>query len=175
MAELRRLAAMRKLRLRAEDKLGSRARLPKESDDAVTSNARQTEWALRKAIGSLGANDFRPLIDLLHDEVIWISNASVAHFRWGGKHVNRSGAVELLSQLASEFSFTRFHVDDLVVCEDDALALSNVEGVHLATSRPASVRNVLRMKLRDGKLVRVEGFFDTATVLGQIGKLPVAA
>jgi len=124
---------------------------------------------IRKVMGALGHNDMRPLIESLADDVTWRSNAPDSHLRWGGKHPDRGGVLELLAKLSSMFSFRKFEVDKVVGAGDEVWAICDFEAYHPATDRTVAGRNALRATLRNGKLTSYEGFFDTLSVLLQLG------
>ena len=126
---------------------------------------------VRRITQGLGANDMRPLIDALDDHVVWKSNSLPPYFRFGGEHLNRHGVLDLLAKVSSEYTFIRYVPDHLTEAGDEVWAICDVAAHHLPTDRTVTGRFAFRMVFRGGKLVTYEGFFDTAGVLQQQGRL----
>lgn len=124
---------------------------------------------IRKVMGALGHNDMRPLIEALDDQVEWHSNAPDSHLRWGGEHPDRGAVLGMLAKLFSVFSFRKFEVDQIAGVGDEVWAICNFEAYHPPTSRTVAGRNALHATLKNGKLKSYEGFFDTLSVLLQLG------
>ena len=134
----------------------------------------KTNLALaRRIVQGLSTNDMRPLIDALDDDVEWKSNSLPPYFRFGGQHLNRGGVMDLLAKVSSEYSFTRYEIDEVAEAGDAVWAISDVVAYHRPTGRTVSGRFAFRMTFRNGKLLTYEGFFDTAGVLQQQGRLPL--
>ena len=139
------------------------------------SNEELNDQAARRIVRGLATNDLRPLIELLDDDVVWISHAPPPYFRFGGEHRGRIGAMELLAKIFNDFSFVRYENDGLVQLADEVWAVNNIVIHHKPMNRSATLRLAFRMTFRNGKLVRYEGFFDTASALLQMGRLMLSA
>lgn len=127
---------------------------------------------VKRVLHALGANDMRPLISSLADNVVWKSNSLSSYFRFGGLYLNRAGVLDLLAKVSSEFSFSHFDVDKIAACGDEVWAICNVKIYEHATKRSAASRMALFVVVRDGKILSYESFFDTAWLLQQLGRLP---
>ena len=137
------------------------------------SNAELNQQAVRNIVRGLATNDLRPLVEALDEDVVWISHSPPAFFRFGGEHRGRIGAMELLAKIYADFSFIRYETDGLVQSGDEIWAINNIVVHHRPSDRTASLRLSFRMTFRDGKLTRYEGFFDSASALAQMGRLPI--
>ena len=114
----------------------------------------------------------RPLVAALDDHVVWKSNSLPPYFRFGGEHLNRSGVMDLLAKVSSEYSFTRYEIDDISETGDEVWAICDVVAYHRPTERMVAGRIAFRMSFKAARLAAYEGFFDTAGVLQQQGRLP---
>ena len=142
------------------------------SGQTTSNSAGKTEAnkaLIRKAMGALGHNDMRPLIEALDDRVVWKSHAPASHIRWGGDHADRGGILEMLAKLSSVFSFRKFEVDRIAAVGDEVWAVCDFEAFHPPTGRTVTGRNMLCATVKNGKLISYEGFFDTLSVLLQLG------
>lgn len=136
------------------------------------SDAVLNEQSVRKIIAGLATNDLRPLIEVLDDDVVWISHSPPSYFRFGGEHRGRAGVMDLLAKIYTDFSFIRYEPDETIRSGDEMWSINNIVVHHRPTDRTVSARLIFRMRFRNRKLVRYEGFFDTASVLIELGRLP---
>jgi ketosteroid isomerase-like protein len=130
---------------------------------------------VRRVMAELGRNNMRPLIDAFDPDVVWISNSSPPYFRFGGEHLKREGAIELLATVASDYTFVRYDVDEIAEIGDQVWATCNVEVFHRPSQRKVEGRLAFRMAFRGGKIVKYEGFFDTGGALHQQGNISPSA
>jgi ketosteroid isomerase-like protein len=135
---------------------------------------KMTNLALvRRIAQGLATNDMRPLIEALDDNVVWKSNTLPPYFRFGGEHLRRSGVLDLLAKVSAEYAFHRYDIDEISEIGNDVWAICEVVAHHRPTESHVTGRIIFHMVFRDGKLVSYEGFFDTARVLQQQGRLNV--
>lgn len=138
----------------------------------MTTTLEKTNLVLvRRILQGLATNDMRPLIDALDDHAVWKSNTLPPYFRFGGEHLNRSGVLDLLAKVSSEYSFVQYTPDHLTEVGDEVWAICDVAAHHLPTDRTVTGRIAFRITFRGGRIVTYEGFFDTADVLQQQGRL----
>jgi len=126
---------------------------------------------VRRITRGLATNDMRPLIAALDDNVVWMSNSLPPYFRFGGEHLKRAGVLDLLAKVSAEYAFHRYEIDEISETGNDIWAICEVVAHHRPTDRNVTGRIIFHMVFRDGKLASYEGFFDTASVLQQQGRL----
>ena len=136
--------------------------------------AKPNIFTVRRIALGLATNDTRPLVEALDESVIWRSNSTPPFFRFDGEHRTRAGVMEFLAKLYADYAFTRYDIDSIAEIGNDVWAVSDVEVFHRPTQRAVAGRLAFRMTFKDGKLTAYEGFFDTANVLQQQGRLKVA-
>jgi len=129
---------------------------------------------VRRITKGLAANDMRPLIAALDDDVVWMSNSLPPYFRFGGEHLKRTGVLDLLAKVSAEYAFHRYEIDEISEIGDEIWAVCEVVAHHRPTDRNVSGRIIFHMRFRGGNLFTYEGFFDTASVLQQQGRLNIA-
>jgi ketosteroid isomerase-like protein len=115
--------------------------------------------------------DTRPLLDAIDDDVVWIETAPAEFFRFGGTRLKRTGLTEALAYVFASYLFRRFEPVEIVTAGDVVWGLFRVEAVHRPTGKPVNCDYATRWRMRNGKIVEHQGFYDTATVLMQQGQL----
>ncbi|OJU13886.1 MAG: hypothetical protein BGN85_03295 [Alphaproteobacteria bacterium 64-11] len=115
-----------------------------------------------------------PLFDILADDVVWISTAPSEFFRFGGTRRGRTGVREYTALLFSGYHYTRFEPRAVSAKGDKVWGLFEIEALHRASGRYVRTDASILWTLKDGKLTSHQGFFDTAGVLMQQGRLSAA-
>jgi ketosteroid isomerase-like protein len=133
------------------------------------------EEMMRTIAAAFEKSDLRPLLDALHADVVWKSAAtSEGLFRFGGAYQNKSGAVELLSQVAMDYVFHRLKPKEIISAGDVVWGVFDMRATYepkgkAAESRTLAFEMAIRWRLKDGKIIEHQGFFDTASLLIQQG------
>ncbi len=119
--------------------------------------------------------DLRVLKDVIHDDIVWKSTAPAPLFRFGGERSKREHINDLLALIFATYLFRRFDPKEIVAENDIVWGLFEVEAVYLPARATVRTDFAMRWRVRDGKIVEHQGFFDTASVLLQQGDFPVPA
>jgi ketosteroid isomerase-like protein len=117
--------------------------------------------------------DLRPLLEAIDDNVVWTETAPADFFRFGGTHRRRHGVVEAEALVFATYRFSRFDQVEIVASGEVVWGLFRVEALHRPTDRMAKTDYAVRWRVRNGKIVEHQAFYDTAAVLLQQGQLPV--
>lgn len=131
------------------------------------------EDLMRTIAAAFEKSDLQPLLDALHPEVVWKSAAtSQGMFRFGGDYKNKSGAKEVLSQIAMDYTFHRLRPKEIVTAGDVVWGVFDIEATYEPKGKSADRKNLtfemaIRWRLKDGKIIEHQGFFDTASLLIQ--------
>ena len=128
------------------------------------------EDLMKRVAEGIGQADWRPFLEALHHEIVWKS-ASRANepFVFGGDYRNVQGVQEVMSKLLTNYVYRRFDAKEIVAKGDAVWGLFDVEVDYvpsLANSlRPQSIgiEMALRWRLKDGKIIEHQAFFDTAS------------
>lgn len=136
------------------------------------------EALMRRVTTAFAANDTRPLMEAVGDNIVWKSAAALGSpFQFGGAYRSRAGIAEVTSRIFSSYTFHRFEAKEIVANGEIAWGLFDVEGsYHPKKDRnraavPIRYECALRWRVRDGKLIEYQSFFDTASLLHQQGEL----
>jgi ketosteroid isomerase-like protein len=125
---------------------------------------------MKGIVEAFGKSDLRPLFDALDENVVWKSASRAGGpFRFSGNFANRAGVVELISKLSSAYFFKRLEARDIVADGDIVWGLFDAELVRAADAsgahREIRLEMAIRWRLKNGKIVEHQGFFDTAALL----------
>lgn len=139
----------------------------------MSSNESQANKALvADILRAYGQGDLRPLLATLDDQVKWEAHAPQSHYRFGGVRIGRDGVLEAAAIIAAEYAIQRYDVKELVAEGQTVWAMSEASYVH--NNKPLKFTTATRWVFRDSKIVEFHGFFDTAQVLVQQGRLKAA-
>jgi ketosteroid isomerase-like protein len=132
------------------------------------------EMVMRRVAAAFEKADLRPLFDAIDDDIVWKSAAGEGGpFAFGGVYRNRAGVLEVTSHIAARYAFSRFSPREIVSSGDIVWGLFEVEGEYFAAApgprlgKPCRFDYALRWRLRRGRIVEHQGFFDTDALLRQ--------
>ncbi len=122
-------------------------------------------------------SDLRPLLAALDDDIVWKSASRVGGpFSFQGDYLTRSGVVEVLSNISRDYTFQSMKPREVVAKGDvvwglfDAAVRFDRKGT-IDEPRTVALEIAIRWRVRDGKIVEHQAFFDTAHLLLQQGSL----
>jgi ketosteroid isomerase-like protein len=130
-----------------------------------------------KVVAGFEQSDMGPLLDVLHDEIVWKSaHRYDALFRSKGEYKTRPRVIELLTDIFQNYRFHRFEPKEIVASGDAVWGHFDVElsfdpkrsGI---VSKHVDLEVAFRWRLRDGKIIEHQSFFDTASLLIQQSQL----
>jgi ketosteroid isomerase-like protein len=131
------------------------------------------EELMRKVVAAFEKSDLQPLFDALHEDVVWKSaSKQPGMFRFSGNYSNKSGVTEVLSQIAMDYTFHHMRPKEILAFGDVVWGLFDVslafEPKSKAThSKSMALEMAIRWRLKDGKVIEHQAFFDTASLLVQ--------
>lgn len=137
-----------------------------------TDESKANKALVAEILRANGQGDLRPLYAALDEQVKWVAHAPQPHYRFGGPHSGRAGVLEAAAAIASEYSIQRYDVKELVAEGQTVWAFS--EAFYIHNNKPLKFITASRWVFRDGKIIEYHGFFDTAQVLVQQGRLSAA-
>jgi ketosteroid isomerase-like protein len=138
------------------------------------------EDLMRKIISGFEKSDLEPLLDALHDDVVWKSaSKQPGMFRFGGNYQTKLGVIEALSQVTMDYTVQHMRPKEITVLNDLVWGVFDVTVAYdpmdpdLATSSTSSREKIIelemaiRWRFKDGKIIEHQSFFDTAFLLVQ--------
>ena len=131
------------------------------------------ELLMKTVVEAWGEADIRPALNALDENVVWKSASSCEGgvFRFGGTHYGRANVVALLSTLSTNYFFGRYVTKEIVSRGDVVWGLFDMQGDYLPSRGQESDRKTfkletaMRWRIRDGKILEAQSFFDTAALL----------
>ena len=142
------------------------------------------EKLMRHIVESFERTDLEPLIEALHDDVVWKSASKQENvFRFGGDYYSKLGVLDALSDILMDYTINQMRPREIVASGNVVWGLFDVEldydtarGMD-AVGKSEQCRSVelevaIRWRLKDGKIIEHQSFFDTASLLIQQGHPP---
>ena len=129
------------------------------------------EKKMRTIMASFGKSDLGPLMEALHPDVVWKSaSREPGLFSFQGKYKNRAGVIEVLSNISKNYTFHHIIPKEMTSAGDVVWALCDVKVSYDAKGKGTKPTTVLldvaiRWRLKDGKIIEHQAFFDTAHLL----------
>jgi len=112
-------------------------------------------------------SDLRPLLRALDDNIVWKSAASVKDgtLRFAGIHTGIRDVRAALATIAADFRLLRFKPIEIEESGEIVWGMFYTTIESRKTHRRVNFNCVLRWRVRKGKVVEHQAFFDTALVL----------
>lgn len=137
------------------------------------------ERLMENVVQAWGQADVGPLLAVLDDNVVWksASLAGEGRFRFGGVYRGREDVIGLISKVSTAYFFSSCETKEVVSKGDVVWGHFVFRGVYAPIGGrkvrvPIVLEQVFRWRLRDGKIVESQSFFDTLHLLAQQGDLP---
>src|SRR3954451_14267166 len=122
------------------------------------------------------AGDVDGVLAFYDDEIRWTNMALDEVYE------GKAAVGEVLSKLFRAIPDLVFTAEDEIIRGDSVAGKWTISGTHRgtlfglpATGRPIEIRGVSMLQMRDGKFLRDDFFFDTGSVLRQVGLMPSLA
>lgn len=141
------------------------------------------EQLMKTVIEAWGEADVGPVREALDENVVWKSASSCddGTFRFGGVYRGRANVLTLLSTLSTNYFFRRYVAKEIVSSGEIVWGLFDVHGSYRPPGgretdrRRIDFETAFRWRIRNGKILEAQSFFDTAALLYQQRELPVSA
>jgi ketosteroid isomerase-like protein len=138
------------------------------------------EKLMRHIVESFERTDLEPLIEALHDDVVWKSASKQENvFRFGGDYYSKLGVLDALSHILMDYTIHHMRPREILASGNVVWGLFDVEldydhkGMDPVgksdQNKAIELEVVIRWRLRDGKIIEHQSFFDTASLLIQQG------
>jgi ketosteroid isomerase-like protein len=130
---------------------------------------------MRGVAAAFAKSDLQPLFDAIHEDIVWKSaSEQEGIFRFGGEYRNRAGLLVLLANLSKVYTFYRFDPKDIISSGETLWGHFDVGFFYdqkgaAEPKKHIALEMAIRWRLRDGKIIEHQAFFDTASLLVQQG------
>ena len=141
------------------------------------------EQLMKTVIEAWGEADLVPVREALDENVVWKSASSCdgTEFVFGGEYRGRDNVIALLSRLSTKYFFQQYAAKEIISKGEIVCGLFEVNGSYLPAGRSDQGRKAIkfesafRWRIRDGKILEAQSFFDTAALLTQQGAFRACA
>ena len=132
-----------------------------------------SEQLMKTAMEAWGEGDLEPLRSALHDDVVWISAATEwdDRLRSGGIQKGRANVIAHISKVATAFFISRYTTKEIVSSGEIVWGIFEVAGRYVDGSHDKTFKaqTACRWRVREGKIIEHQGFYDTSGLLAQVG------
>ena len=126
-----------------------------------------------KVVAGFEKSDTGPLAAAMHEEIVWKSaNRHDNLFRFNGEYKTRARVIERLTDLFQNYTFHRFEPKEIIAVGDvvwgyfDVVLSFDPKGSGIV-SKYVDLEIAIRWRLKEGKIIEHQSFFDTASLLIQ--------
>ena len=110
------------------------------------------------------AGEIDPVIDALHEDVRWCSAGSADQLPWLGQCYGRDGVIRYFETLRQNLSVERYEPKYFVAQGDRVVSVVELTVRDLNSGRGGALEKADVFRLRDGKILEFDEFYDTAGV-----------
>ncbi|MDR3485285.1 MAG: nuclear transport factor 2 family protein [Bradyrhizobium sp.] len=138
----------------------------------------EPEELMRVVSAAFAEGDLRPLFSAVHRDIVWkAASPHVNLFRFGGVHERRTGVMNVTGEISSEYIFRRLDPKEIVAKGDVVWGLFDAEIKYQPVGNKHTYDDIqlefaIRWRIKDGKIIEHQAFFDTAALLAQRGEFP---
>ena len=132
------------------------------------------EQLMRTIAAAWEKSDVQPLMAALHDDVVWKTGSRYpgGPFSFKGDYTNRAGILDVLANISKDYTFHRMTPVEILEGPDVVWGLFDVSLSYDPKGRGMAPKTmkmelVVHWRLKDGKIIEHQGFFDTAYLLMQ--------
>jgi ketosteroid isomerase-like protein len=130
---------------------------------------------MRKVAAGFEKSDLQPLLDAIHEDIVWkTASKQEGVFRFDGAYKNRPGVLDVLSKISMDYTFHYLRPKEILAVGDVVWGHFDASLSFDPKGKGDGAKNVklemaFRWRLKDGKIIEHQGFFDTASLLIQQG------
>jgi ketosteroid isomerase-like protein len=137
------------------------------------------ETLVKNVVQAWGEANLAPAREVLDENIVWKSAATRddGTLSFGGVYRGKASVIALLATLSTRYFFQRYVTKEIISKGQVVWGLFEVHGHYippggrLADRKPINFETAVRCKVRGDKIVEVQSFFDTASLLWQQGEV----
>ncbi|HEY0301710.1 MAG TPA: nuclear transport factor 2 family protein [Rhizomicrobium sp.] len=134
-------------------------------------DAAANKQSVRHILGAYAQSDIEPLLQAIHPDVVWVTQAPPEFYPFGGRHAARAGVLAGMAKIATLYSLNGYELIESVAEGDVVWTTANLDFTHRRSAMRVRFQLVSRWEFRDGNVVKLTEYFDSASVLLQEGRL----
>jgi ketosteroid isomerase-like protein len=125
------------------------------------------EQLMRSIVAAFEQSDLQPLLDALHEDIVWKSASKSELFSFRGEHRGLPGVRETLAKISRDYVFNYMKTKEIVSSGDVVwgyfdTAVTYYAGGTRTQTKPVQLDMAIRWRLKDGKIIEHSAFFDSA-------------
>lgn len=131
------------------------------------------EELMRTVVAAFEKSDLKPLYDALHEDIVWkTASKQEGLFSFEGEYKSRPGVLDVLSNISKDYTFHHMKPKEVVAARDVVWGLFDVGLRYDAKGTSAQATDIkldmaIRWRIKDGKIIEHQAFFDTAHLVVQ--------
>jgi ketosteroid isomerase-like protein len=130
---------------------------------------------MRTVTAAFEAGDKGPLLASIHPDIVWKSaSAQDGMFGFSGVHKRRDGVESVTQKINAHYTFKKLRPKEIVEKKDVVWGLFDAQIDYNYAGQPNRATKIaleiaIHWRIKDGKIIEHQAFFDTAALLLQIG------
>ncbi len=138
-------------------------------------SAGENKAHVQRILTAYAQSDLEPLLNAIHPDIEWTSQAPAAFYGFGGCHRGRAGTLAGMAKIATDYQLNAYKVSELVAEGEVVWMSANVDFTHRKSGTRLKFPLVSRWQFNDGKVVALTEYYDSASLLLEEGRLVPAA
>ncbi len=126
---------------------------------------------IQHVLKAYAQSDLGPLLEAIHPDIVWISQAPTAYYGFGGRHDGRAGTLAAMAKIATAYQLNHYQIEELIGEGDVVWMTARVDFTHRASGTQMTFPLVGRWQFQDDKVITVTEYYDSASLLLQEGQL----
>jgi ketosteroid isomerase-like protein len=127
-------------------------------------SSQSNKQAMRRVLKAYGEGDHEPVTAILHDDIVWTSNAPAELFRFGGTHRGKSEAVMGMAMISADYTTHHYEVLELVGEDDVVWMTARLDMTARRNGKNFKLMLASRWQFQHGMLVAITEYYDSAMV-----------
>src|SRR5665213_1108939 len=115
---------------------------------------------MRRVLKAYGEGDHEPVTAILHDDIVWTSNAPPAIFRFGGQHRGKPETIMGMAMISAEYTTHHYDVLELVGEGDVVWMTARLDMTSRRNGKNFKVTLASRWQFQDGMLIGITEYYD---------------
>ena len=137
-------------------------------------SAAENKAHVQRILDAYAQSDLEPLLAAIHPDILWTSQAPAAHYGFGGSHKGRAGTLAGMAKIATDYQLNGYRIAELVAEDDVVWMTADADFTHRRSGTRLKFPLVSRWQFKDGKVVALTEYYDSASLLLEEGRLVAA-
>jgi hypothetical protein len=130
----------------------------------MTASGNSNIRIVQQIYAAFGRGDIAALLDYLDEDIEWLFNGGGADIPYSGPRRGHDGVARYFTLVAESVEVLAFSPMKIIAGDDDVAVLGHERARAKITGQEFETYWLHLFTLADGKVVRLRGFYDTATM-----------